>query len=93
MSKSTITVTTEVELDVVTAATWFAGISDEQQAQFFVEVAKVARTWGGSPEIQWGYVAGHLVKCPCSTDDARSLIKSLHDHMMDYAEEAGVYVR
>ena len=92
MTKSTITVTTEVELDVETAAKWFSGLSDERQAQFFVEVAKAAKSWDGPPDMQWNYVAGHLVNCKCSTDDARSLIKSLHDHMMYYAGKIGIHV-
>jgi hypothetical protein len=90
MSKSTVTITTEIDLDVKTGAAWFAGLDDEQQAQFFIEVAAVAKTWGGAgPYYQWFSVGRHLRTCECSTPDARELIEAMSEGLSpEAAQEA-----
>lgn len=83
MTRTRITVTTEVDLDVETGARWFAGLDDEQQVQFFKAVAKESESWPHIPDLQWCNVGRHLAQCECSSDGARELIRSLAGHM-DY---------
>lgn len=71
MARVKVTTTTELELDVTLAAQWFCGLSDDQQAQFFIEVAAIASPWGDS---QWYHVGERLRR---STDEARDMIKNL----------------
>ena len=72
----TITVTTEIELDIETAAKWFANLDDDQMCRFLVAVAKEAEAYPGSPDDQWYYLGGHLRYCHCSTDAAREMVKA-----------------
>jgi hypothetical protein len=59
----------------------FAQMDDEQQAQFFIEVAKIAKEWPNAPlggaEMQWIRVGVHLRKCECSTEEARDLVRTI----------------
>ena len=73
-----IVTTTKIRLDVETVAKWFSGLSDEQQADFFIEVAKLAQAWPGHGNDQWWFVGRHLRTCSCSTDEAREMVRSLH---------------
>lgn len=88
MSKTSITVTTEIDLDVKTAAAWFAGLDDEQQAQFFIDVAEAAKAWDGAQSSQWFFVGRHLRDCECSTYEARDLIESIAGGIQQKAEAA-----
>lgn len=86
MTKTTLTVTTEITLDVETAATWFCGLSDEQQADFFINVQRVAdETMGGNPYLQWAYMMGHLRTCECSNEATRAMIREWAAHLDDAA--------
>jgi hypothetical protein len=78
-----VTVTTEIDLTIETAASWFANMSDEEQADFFVEVAKAALKWKcqGHWATQFWLVGRHLRDCECSTDDARELVRNLASGM------------
>ncbi len=71
----TIKVTTEIELDIETAAKWFAGLDDDEMARFLVAVAEEARSYPGDPDNQWHYLGGHLANCECSTEEAREMVK------------------
>lgn len=71
-----IKVTTEIDLDIETAAKWFAGLDDDQMCKFLVEVAREAEQWQGSPDNQWYYLGGHLRNCVCSTDAAREMVRA-----------------
>lgn len=76
MAHTSITVTTEIELDVKTAAAWFCGLDDEQQAQFLIEVqAEAERAMGVRADGQWYYMMGHLENCECSNEDTRQMIR------------------
>jgi hypothetical protein len=77
MPKIKATTTTEFDLSVETAAVWFADLGDEEQAQFFIEVAKVAETWTHSAMQQWYMVGRHLRTCSCSTPEARAMIEDI----------------
>ena len=65
--------TTDVAMDVELVAKWFCGLNDEQQAQFFIEVARTGLTWT-DPGHQWWGLGRHLKKCGCSTDEARTML-------------------
>lgn len=71
----TITVTTEIELDIDVAAKWFTGLDDDQMAKFLVAVAAEAKKYPSDPDNQWFYLGGHLRNCPCSTEDAREMVR------------------
>jgi hypothetical protein len=76
MTLTTVTLTTEIELDVSVAAKWFCGLDDEQQAQFLIEVEKVSReSMAGKAGVQWLYMMGHLIDCKCSNDQTRDMIR------------------
>ena len=76
MSKS-ILKTIELALTPKEAAEAFCNWNDEDQAQFFIEVAKLAEEWPGISGMQWFLVGRHLLQCTCSTDDARELVKAI----------------
>jgi hypothetical protein len=68
---------TEVEIDIKVLAKCFAHMNDEDQAQFFIEVAEISETWGFGGDTQWWYVGSHLRNCECSSDAARDMIRTL----------------
>jgi len=65
----------EIDLDIETAARWFAGLDDDQMCKFLVAVAKETESYPCSPENQWYYLGGHLRNCECSTDGARDMVR------------------
>ena len=70
--------TVKVPISVPRLAEIFANMDDDKQAQFFVEVAAIFKTWGHyKAESQCIYIGGHLRNCKCSTDEARELIRSI----------------
>src|SRR5262245_12295613 len=79
--RSRITVTTEIELSIEKAAEWFCGLTDDDQAKFFVAVAELANNWPRPAAFQWAYVGGHLRNCECSTEDARDMIRAIYHNM------------
>jgi len=80
MPKLEIKTISEVDVDVAMLARCFAHMNDEDQAQFFIEVAKIGETWGNlGGEQQWWFIGRHLSTCECSTDSARDMIRSIAD--------------
>lgn len=62
---------------VRTLADTFCRMDDDQQAKFFVEVAKQMSRWTTSQaSSQAWHIGRHLATCACSTPEAREL---LHD--------------
>lgn len=55
----------------------FCEMDDERQAQFFIDVARIATLWDGDPGIQWMRVGRHLRDCACSTDNARDMVREI----------------
>lgn len=84
MALTTITVTTEIDLDVETAAKWFASLDDDLMCKFLVAVAAEAEKYPHSPDNQWHYLGGHLRNCECSTVAAREMIKAWA-HWIDHS--------
>ncbi len=66
-----------IEVSPLKLAEWFADMGDEDQAQFFIEVAHIAETWEGTNMDQWYAVGRHLTTCVCSSPEARDLIRRL----------------
>lgn len=79
--KVEVTTTHEIEIDLKLCAKWFAGLSDEEQAQFFIEVAEEGKKFPSPQSMQWFLVGRHLRTCDCATYASRDLIQSIHDGM------------
>lgn len=77
--QATIETKSTIDINLKIAAEWFANLSDEQQADFFVEVAEASKKWEcqGHWATQYWLVGRHLRDCECSTDDARNLVREL----------------
>ena len=82
---TTIRVTTDITLDIETAAKWFAALDDDQMAKFLVAVAAEAQKYPGNPDNQWYSLGGHLRNCECSTEDAREMIRAWA-HWMEHSK-------
>lgn len=79
-----VSITTEIEIDLATCAKWFSALDDEQQAQFFIEVANISKTWGGCGAWSQFYrVGSHLKTCGCSTDEAREIVEAIHQGVVN----------
>ncbi len=61
----------------------FLGMDDELQADFFVKCAEMAKAWPSDQRQQWYSVGLHLKTCECSSDEAREMIKALHNGLRD----------
>ena len=70
-----VEITTQINLDIETAAKWFASLDDDQMCRFLVAVAKEAESFSGNADNQWYYLGGHLKSCECSTESAREMIR------------------
>lgn len=77
IAKVEITKTIEIEIDIALMAEWFAGLDDERQADFFIEVSRIAKAWPGYQGNQWYLVGRHLKTCECSTFEARDMIEHI----------------
>lgn len=81
MSRSTYprSVEAEVAFTPRVLAEVFADMSDEDQAQFFIEVAEIACQWeqGANQGWQWSLVGGHLRDCSCSSPEARDIVRAI----------------
>lgn len=66
------------EITVEQLAQWFCGMSDDDQAQFFVMVAAGMDAYEGIGRcMQLRYIGNHLRDCACSTESAREWISEL----------------
>jgi hypothetical protein len=82
---TTIRVTTNIELDIETAAKWFANLDDDQMCRFLVAVEAESRSYSGNPDNQWYYLGGHLRSCKCSNDETREMLRAWV-HWMEHSE-------
>lgn len=56
----------------------FCKMNDDQQAQFFMEVARIMDTWGaGKRDQQAWYIGRHMATCQCSTEEGRELVRMI----------------
>jgi len=68
----------DIKITPVQLAEAFCEMYDEDQAQFFIECARIASTWKVPPTIfQWHSVGRHLKTCSCSNDDARDMVREI----------------
>lgn len=68
----------EIDLTIEECADWFASITDDDQARFFVAVARIAaETYSSRPEAQWLAIGNHLATCECSSAEGRDMIESI----------------
>jgi hypothetical protein len=67
----------------------FCRMNDDQQAKFFVEVARVMGEWK-APSFGMGWqaqaIGNHLRTCECSTPAAREFIANVHYGMQDHKD-------
>ncbi len=72
-----------MEFTVREIAELWCAMSDDGQAQFFEEAAKVMRAWEspGASAMQPLYIGHHLRDCGCISDDARELVADIYRHM------------
>lgn len=61
----------------------FSEMSDEEQAQFFIDVALLVRAWPDpiARQLQAMEIGKHLRECSCSNDDARQFVRDIVDGM------------
>lgn len=71
--------TVEIDVNPAMLAAAFCELNDDDQAQFFIEVAAIAEAWDHAfgPSWQWARVGRHLATCDCSTDAARDLVQTI----------------
>lgn len=56
----------------------FCKMDDDQQAQFFVEAARIMDAWGaGARDRQAWFIGRHLATCACATEEARELVRMM----------------
>lgn len=69
----------DLELSPQFIADVFAEMDSSGQALFFVEVAKIAATWGEgfSGDYQWLSIGESLVRDATSTEAARDIIRGI----------------
>jgi hypothetical protein len=80
VTRNVITCEAKVEVTPVMLAEAFCSMGDEDQAQFFIEAARIARGWRGfAATMQWHYVGRHLATCACSTGDAREMVREISE--------------
>ena len=84
-----IEVKTKIKLDIELVARWFANISDDDQARFFVAVCEEAKKWprdrglNCGPSHQWWLIGSHLRNCECSSEEARDMIREMHEGLQN----------
>lgn len=83
--------TVETTLEPRQLAELFCALTDEEQAQFFIEAASVARETFTpmGPWWQWTKVGEHLRDCTCSTDDGRQMVRDIADGIASTPVQAG----
>jgi hypothetical protein len=70
--------TVEVKLTPAQLAEEWCALNDEDQAQFFIEAARLMASWGpGARSTQMYQVGKHLLTCECSSDAARSVVQEI----------------
>lgn len=60
----------------------FCKLDDDQQAKFFVEVARIMDVWGpGKRDTQAWYIGRHLATCHCATEEGREFVRMIALHL------------
>lgn len=61
----------------------FCELNDDDQAQVFIEIGEISKTWDAPPSMQWYAIGDHLRTCDCSTYEARQLVQEIADAIRD----------
>lgn len=69
--------TLDLKLTPLQIAQAFCDLDDDDQAQMFIEAARIARGWDEPQTVQWYRVGRHLATCSCSTWEARELVRNI----------------
>lgn len=71
--------TFDVFLSVADIAEAFCQMDDDEQARFFVEVARIMEAYPGPAAglLQRGAIARHLSTCECATELAREWLRDI----------------
>lgn len=78
---------THIRLTPAQVAEALCELNDEEQAQVFIETAKIATGWANLPGLimptgwQWFKVGRHLRECACATPDAREIVREMYEGM------------
>jgi hypothetical protein len=83
-----LTATVDRKFTPLEIAQAFCGLNDEEQAQVFIEAARIAAEWQAEKgslgaSWQWFTVGRHLKTCACSTEDARAMVVDIADACRD----------
>lgn len=71
-------ITVEISPTIAQLADAFCQLTDDDQAQFFIECARIMQSWGGAHRaMQAHYIGRHLRDCQCSTYEARELVREI----------------
>ena len=66
--------------EILRIAQVFCRMNDDQQAQFFVEVARIMDAWPDMGTLKQAYYIGrHLATCECSTDSGREFVHGIYE--------------
>jgi|694.fasta_scaffold10227_8 hypothetical protein len=49
-----------IPAEIEKVAAWFCNLDHEEQAQFFIDVSKIAETWQGQATNQWWWVGREI---------------------------------
>ena len=66
-----------VQLTPAEVAEAFLELSDDDEAQVFIEIARLTKDWPHRGAIQWQAVGRHLRDCACSSDAARDVVTGI----------------
>lgn len=82
--------TVDLQLTPAQLAAALCDLDDEQQAQVFIEAARIAQAWPSAVArtMQWWSVGKHLATCACSTEEARDLVRDIAAGVAAGAERA-----
>jgi len=76
-----------IQLTVADLAAAFCELDDDSQARFFVECARIGRTFEQSANSpgrgdlwQWSAIGRHLATCTCATDGAREMVRIIAEN-------------
>ncbi len=80
--------TVKMEFSVQEIAQLWCKMGDDGQAQFFVEAAKIMKSWKGcmlgDPMVaQCLFIGEHLAECSCISEDARELVSVIYERMTE----------
>ena len=68
-----------VQLTPAEVAKAFLELNDDDEAQVFIEIARLTKDWPMRGAMQWRAIGQHLRDCACSNDLARDVVQGIAD--------------